>query len=73
MADKSPALTSCKVSAALDASRLGTAVAQACFSTAQITKVVEDNHNSKVADALLAKQWLEKASAKVIDLAMDKI
>ena len=44
-----------------------------CFSAAQITKVVEDNHNSKVADALVAKQWLEKASAKVMDSAIDEI
>ena len=35
--------------------------------------MVEDNHNSKVADALLAKQQLEKASAEVIDSAMDEI
>ena len=36
-------------------------------------KLVEDNHNSKVADALLAKQWLEKVSTEVIDSAMDEI
>ena len=38
-----------------------------------MTKVVEDNHNSKVAEALLAKQCLEKASAEAIDSAMDEI
>ena len=72
-ADKSPALTSHEAGTALDASRLGTVVTQACFSAAQITKVVEDNHNSKVVDALLAKQWLEKASAEAIDSAMGEI
>ena len=39
----------------LNADRLGTAMAQACFSAVKMTKVVEDNHNSKVADALLTK------------------
>ena len=73
MADKSPASTSHEVSTALDASRLDIAVTEACFSAALITKVVEDNHNSKVAAALLAKQWLEKASAKAIDSAMGEI
>ena len=36
-------------------------------------KVVEDSHNSKVAEALLTKQCLEKASAEAIDLAMEEI
>ena len=57
-ADKSPSLSSRKASANLDANRLGTAMAQACFSVAKMTKVVEDNHNSKIADALLTKQCL---------------
>ena len=57
----------------LDASRLGAVVAQVCFSATRITKMVEDNHNSKVAEALLTKQHLKKASAEVIDLAMDKV
>ena len=57
----------------LDANRLGTAVAQACFSATRMMKVVEDGHNSKMAEALLIKQCLDKASAKAIDLAMEEI
>ena len=57
----------------LNASRLGTAVVQACFSATRMMKVVEDSHNSKVAEALLTKQCLEKASAKAIDSAMEEI
>ena len=72
-ADKSPASLSHEMSTNLDASRLGAVVAQACFSATRMTKVVEDNHSSKVAEALLTKQHLEKASAEVIDLAMDEI
>ena len=56
-----------------DTSRLGNAVAWACLSVARITKVMEDTHNSKVAEALLTKQCLEKASAKVIHLVMEEI
>ena len=43
------------------------------FSAVKMTKVVEDNHNSKVADALLTKQCLEKASAEAIESMMDAI
>ena len=39
----------------------------------KMTKVVEDNHNSKIADALLAKQCLEKASTEAIESMMDDI
>ena len=56
-----------------DTSRLGNAVAQACLSVTRITKVVEDTHNSKVAEALLTKQCLEKASAEAIHLVMEEI
>ena len=54
-------------------SRLGTAVAQACLSVTRMTKVVEDTHNLKVAEALLARQYLEKASSDAIDSAMEEI
>ena len=57
----------------LDASRLGTAMAQACSSAVRMTKAMEDCHNSKIAEALLTKQCLEKASAEVIELMMDDI
>ena len=61
--DKSPTSSSHEASVGLDANRLGTAMAQACFTTAKITKVVEHNHNSKIADALLTKKCLERAFA----------
>ena len=48
-------------------------VAQACLSIARMVKVVENTHNSKMAEALLVKQCLEKVSAKAIDLVMDEI
>ena len=35
--------------------------------------MVEDTHNSKVAEALLTKQCLEKASTEAIDLVMEEI
>ena len=44
---------------------------QAYFSATRMMKVVEDSHNSKVAEALLTKQCLEKASAEAIDSAME--
>ena len=72
-ADKPPSSSSHKASANLNANRLGTAMAQACFSAARMTKVVEDNHNSKIADALLTKQCLEKASAEAVESMMDDI
>ena len=57
----------------LNAGRLGAVMAQACFSAVKVTKVVEDCHNSKTAEALLTKQHLEEASAEVIELMMDDI
>ena len=48
-------------------------MAQACFFAVRMTKVVEDNHNSKIADALLAKQHIEKASAEAVESMMDDI
>ena len=57
----------------LEANRLGDVVAQACLSVARMMKVVESTHNLKIAEALLARQCLEKASAKAIDLVMDEI
>ena len=36
-------------------------------------KVVESTHNSKIAEVLLTRQHLEKASAKAIDSVMDEI
>ena len=57
----------------LEANRLGDVVAQACLSVARMMKVVESTHNSKIAEALLARQCLEKASTKAIDWVMDEI
>ena len=71
--DKSPTLSSHKASADLNANRLGSAMAQACFSMAKMTKVVEDNHNSKIADSLFAKKCLQRASADAIESMMDDI
>ena len=71
--DKSPSSSSHETSVSLDAGRLGSVVPQACLSVARLTKVVEDNHNSKIAEALLVKQCLEKASAKVIESIMEDI
>ena len=65
-AKKSPASLTHEPNMNFHASRLGTAVAQACLSVTRITKVV-DTHNLKVAEALLARQHLEKASAKAIN------
>ena len=72
-AEKSPALLTCKPNVNFDASRLGTAVAWACLSVTRMMKLVEDTHNLKVAEALLTRQCLEKASAKAIDLGMEEI
>ena len=55
------------------ANRLGDVVAQACLSVARMTKVVENTHNSKIAEALLVRQHLEKVSTKAIDSVMDEI
>ena len=71
--EKSPATLSHKHNVNLEANKLGTVVAQACLSVARIMKVVEDTHNSKVAEALLMRQHLEKASTKAIDSAMEEI
>ena len=71
LAEKSPASLTYEPNVNFDASRLGNAVA--CPSVARITKVVEDTHNSKVAEALLTKQCLKKASTEAIDLVMEGI
>ena len=65
--EKSPALSSCEHDVELEANRLGDAVAQACLSVARMIKVVENTHNSKIAEALLVRQHLEKVSAEAID------
>ena len=57
----------------LNANRLGAAMTQACFSVVKMTKVVEDSHNSKIAEALFTKQCLEKASTEVMESMMDDI
>ena len=66
-------MLSCEHNVNLEANKLETVVAQACLCVARITKVVEDTHNSKVAEALLMRQHLEKASTKTIDWAMEEI
>ena len=71
-AEKSPALTH-EPNVNFDANRLGNAVAQVCLSVARITKVVEDTHNSKVAEALFTKQHLKTASAEAINSVMEEI
>ena len=73
MIKKSPALLSLEHDVDLKANRLGDVVAQACLSVARMTKVVENTHNSKIAEALLMRQHLEKVSAKAIDSVMDEI
>ena len=60
-AEKSLASSTCEPECELQYQQVGhSAVAQACFSAAGMTKVVEDTHNSKVEEALLARQCLEK-------------
>ena len=71
--EKSPASSTCKHDVGLKANRLGDVVAQACLSVARMMRVVENTHNSKIAEALLVRQCLEKAFAKTIDLVMDEI
>ena len=71
--EKSPALSSCEHDVEHQANRLGDVVAQACLSVARMMKVVENTHNSKMAEALLVRQHLEKVSAKAIDSVMDEI
>ena len=73
MTEKSTASSSHKHDVDLEANRLGDVVAQACLSVARMTKVVEDTHNLKKAEALLVRQHLEKVSAKAIDSVMDEI
>ena len=58
---------------ALKADRLGDVVAQACLSIARMSRVVEKAHNSKTAEALLVRLYLEKVSAEAIDSVMDEI
>ena len=70
---KSPALLTCEHDVDLETNRLGDVVAQVCLSVARVTKVVESTHNSKIAEALLTRQCLEKASTKAIDSVMDEI
>ena len=71
--EKSPALSSHEHDVQHQASRLGDVVAQACLSIARMVKVVENTRNSKMAEALLVRQYLEKVSAEAIDLVMDEI
>ena len=71
--EKSPALSSHKHDMEHQANRLGDVVAQACLSIARMAKVVENTHNSKMVEALLVRQCLEKVSAKAIDSVMDEV
>ena len=71
--EKSPASSSHKHDVGHQANRLGDVVAQACLSVARMMKVVENTHNSKMAEALLVRQCLEKVSTKAIDSVMDEI
>ena len=71
--EKSPASSTHEHDVDLEANRLGDVVAQAYLSVARMTKVVESTHNSKIAEALLVRQHLEKASAEAIDLVMDEV
>ena len=71
--EKSPAPLTHKHDVDLEANRLGDVVPQACLFVARMTQVVESTHNSKIAEALLTRQHLEKASAEVIDSVMDEI
>ena len=71
--EKSPALSSHKHDMEHQASRLGDVVAQGCLSIARMVKVVENTHNSKMAEALLVRQHLEKVSAEAINSVMDEI
>ena len=70
---KSIASLSCEHDVDLKANRLGDVVAQASLSAARMMKVVENTHNSKIAEALLVRQCLEKVSTKAIDSVMDEI
>ena len=71
--EKSLASSSCEHDVVHQASRLGDAVVQACLSIARMAKVVENTHNSKIVEALLVRQCLEKVSANAIDSVMDEI
>ena len=73
LTEKSFASLSCEHDMDLKANRLGDVVAQACLSAAKMMKVVENTHNSKIAEALLMRQCLEKVSAEAIDSVMDEI
>ena len=57
----------------LEANRLGDVVAQVCLSAARMMRVVESTHNSKIAEALLIRQCLEKVSTEAINSVMDEI
>ena len=71
--EKSPASSTCEHDVGLKANRLGDVVAQACLSVARMMRVVENTHNSKIAEALLMRQHQEKASTEAIDSVMDEI
>ena len=73
LTEKPPASSSCELDVDLEANRLGDVVAQTCLSVASMMKVVENTHNSKIAEALIVRQPLEKVSTKAIDLVMDEI
>ena len=70
---KSPASSSHEQDMAPKADRLGDVVAQACLSVVRMLGVVEKTHNSKTAEALIVRQYLEKVSVEAIDSAMDEI
>ena len=71
--EKSPASSSREHNMTLETDKLGDAVAQACLSVARMSRVVEKAHNSKTTEALLVRQWLEKASIEAVDLMKDEI
>ena len=71
--EKSPASSSQEHDVEHQANRLGDVVAQACLSIARMVKVLENTHNSKMAEALLVRQHLEKVSAEATDSVMDVI
>ena len=71
--EKSPALLSHEQDVAPKADRLGDVVAQACLSVGRMARVVEKTHNSKTAEALIVRQYLEKVSAEAIDSMMDEV
>ena len=73
LTEKSSAPLTHKHDVDLEANRLGDVVTQACLSVVRMTRVVESTHNSKIAEAFLTRQCLEKASANAIDSVIDEI